>query len=55
MIAKQLISGYDTSTAFPASVLLPAFAKGFDKNTLHKEASMFEDMYDAFERKPGHT
>ena len=55
MIAKQLISGYDTSTAFPASVLLPAFSKGFDKDTLHKEASMFEDMYDAFERKPGHT
>ena len=55
MIAKQLISGYDTSTAFPSSVLLPAFSKGFDRDTLRKEASMFEQQYDQFERKPDHT
>lgn len=55
MIQKVLMSGYDERVGFPSSVLLPTFSKGFDPTVLHKQASIFEKEYDAFERKPRHT
>lgn len=55
MIAKVLESGYNASTSFPSSTLIPAFSKGLDKQALHKQASIFEQDYDKFERKPGYT
>ena len=54
MIPKLLASGYNDNTLFPPSTLLPTFSKGFDKDTLHKRASMFEDICDTFERRPGY-
>ena len=55
MIAKILQSGYDNSGNFPQAAIIPAFSGGLDKQTLHKQASIFEKEYDQFERKPGHT
>lgn len=55
MIPKILESGYSSSTSFPASTIIPAFSKGLDKQALHKQASIFEQEYDKFERKPGYT
>jgi hypothetical protein len=55
MIPKILDSGYSASTSFPSSTLIPAFSKGLDKQALHKQASIFEQDYDKFERKPGYT
>ena len=55
MIAKVLESGYNSNTSFPASAIIPAFSKGLDKQALHKQASIFEQDYDKFERKPGYT
>lgn len=54
MIPKLLVSGYNDSDLFPPSSIIPTFSKGFDKDTLHKRASMFEDICDTFERKPGY-
>ena len=55
MIAKVLQSGYDNSGNFPQASIVPAFSGGLDRQTLHKQASIFEKEYDKFERKPGHT
>lgn len=55
MIAKILQSGYNDSGAFPGSAIIPEFSGGLDRSTLKKRASIFDNEYDKFERKPGHT
>ena len=55
MIAKILQSGYNDSGNFPAAAIIPSFSGGLDRQSLHKQASIFEKEYDQFERKPGHT
>lgn len=55
MLYKTINPAQDYNLDIPASVLLPEFSKGFDKNTLHKQASCFENFYDKFERKPKHS
>lgn len=55
MIAKILQSGYNDSGSFPQSAIIPEFRGGLDKDTLRKRASIFDNEYDKFERKPGHT
>ena len=55
MIAKILQSGYNDSGSFPQSAIIPEFKGGLDKDVLSKRASIFDNDYDKFERKPGHT
>lgn len=55
MLYKTITPATDYNLDIPSSVILPEFSKGFDKNTLHKQASCFENFYDKFERKPKHS
>ena len=55
MINKVLMSGYDDSGKFPIAAIIPQFKNGLDRDTLKKRASIFDAMYDKFERKPKHT
>ena len=55
MINKVLMSGYDDSGKFPVAAIIPQFRNGLDRDTLKKRASIFDAMYDKFERKPKHT
>lgn len=54
MIPKILQSGYSDNLDFPASQIIPAFSKGFETSGLKKSASMFTDVINTFERKPGY-
>lgn len=55
MINKVLMSGYDDSGNFPVAAIIPQFKDGLDRDTLKKRASIFDAVYDTFERKPKHT
>lgn len=55
MINKVLMSGYDDSGNFPVASIIPQFRGGLDRDTLKKRASIFDAVYDTFERKPKHT
>lgn len=55
MINKVLMSGYDDSGNFPVASIIPQFGGGLDRDTLKKRASIFDAVYDTFERKPKHT
>lgn len=55
MINKVLMSGYDDSGNFPVAAIIPQFNGGLDRDTLKKRASIFDAVYDSFERKPKHT
>lgn len=55
MINKVLMSGYDDSGNFPVAAIIPQFKGGLDRDTLKKRASIFDAVYDTFERKPKHT
>jgi hypothetical protein len=55
MLYKTINPSSDYNLDIPASTILPEFSKGFDKDTLHKQASCFEAFYDKFERKPKHS
>jgi hypothetical protein len=55
MLYKTITPSSDYNLDIPASTILPEFSKGFDKATLHKQASCFENFYDKFERKPKHS
>lgn len=55
MINKILQSGYNDSNQFPTAAVIPSFGDKLDRQTLKKRASIFDNDYELFEKKPGHT